>query len=249
MRTAVVHDYLAQSGGAERVAAALHELFPDAPLYASVYDSKASRPYFAEIDVRTSFLQRSPLSSRRLHKLALPFYPAAFESFDFQGYDLVLSSSSSFAKGVITPPEACHVCYCHTPARFAWRQHEYLSQSRRGRLFSLLMQGMLRRLRSWDLESSQRPGFFIANSENVARRNRKYYRREAAAVIPPPSRPGGTPRPPRTRSAATSWWSRAWSATSAWTWPGYSAGPGRRSGSWGGCPTPRWRRSTPAAAR
>lgn len=103
-----------------------------------------------------------------------------------QEYDLVLSSSSSFAKGVITPPETCHVCYCHTPSRFAWRQHEYLSQSRRARLLSPLLLGMLGRLRSWDYESAQRPDYFIANSHNVARRIRKYYRRETAAVIPPP---------------------------------------------------------------
>ena len=186
MKVAIVHDYLAQAGGAERVAATLHGLFPESPLYTSVYDAKATLPYFRDIPVRTSFLQRWPLSSQRMHKFALPLYPTAFEHFDFHGYDLVLSSSSSFAKGVITPPETCHVCYCHTPARFAWRQHEYLSQSRRGRLMSLLLRGMLGQLRSWDVESSQRPDYYIANSYNVAQRIRKYYRRDVAAVIPPP---------------------------------------------------------------
>ena len=186
MKTAIVHDYLAQAGGAERVAAALHALFPDAPLFTSVYDEKATLAYFRDIPVRTSFLQRWPLSSQRLHKLALPLYPAAFEHFDFHGYDLVVSSSSSFAKGVITPPETCHVCYCHTPARFAWRQREYLSQSRRGRLMSLLLRGVLGRLRAWDADSASRPDYYIANSYNVARRIRKFYRRDVAAVIPPP---------------------------------------------------------------
>ena len=186
MKVAIVHDYLAQAGGAERVAATLHSLFPQSPLYTSVYDAKATLPYFRGIDVRTSFLQRWPLSSQRMHKFALPLYPTAFEHFDFHGYDLVLSSSSSFAKGVITPPETCHVCYCHTPARFAWRQHEYLSQSRRGRIVSLLLRGMLGQLRSWDIESAQRPDYYIANSYNVAQRIRKYYRRDVAAVIPPP---------------------------------------------------------------
>ena len=185
-KTAIVHDYLTQSGGAERVASALHALFPSAPLYTSVYDAQATLPYFRGVDIRTSFLQRWPFSSNSVHKLALPFYPAAFEEFDFQDYDLVLSSSSSFAKGVITPPATCHVCYCHTPSRFAWRQQEYLSQSRRGRALYPLLRGMLSRLRSWDVESSQRPDYFIANSINVARRIRKYYRREVAAVIPPP---------------------------------------------------------------
>lgn len=186
MKVAIVHDYLAQAGGAERVAATLHSLFPNAPLYTSVYDAKATLPYFRDITVRTSFLQRWPLSSQRMHKFALPLYPTAFEHFDFHGYGLVLSSSSSFAKGVITPPETCHVCYCHTPARFAWRQHEYLSQSSRGRVMSLLLRGMLGRLRSWDVESAQRPDYYIANSYNVAQRIRKFYRRDVAAVIPPP---------------------------------------------------------------
>ncbi len=186
MKVAIVHDYLTQAGGAERVAATLHGLFPESLLYTSVYDPKATLAYFDDVDVATSFLQRWPLSSQRMHKFALPLYPTAFEHFDLNGYDLVVSSSSSFAKGVITPPQTCHVCYCHTPARFAWRQHEYLSQSRRGRLVSLLLRNMLGRLRSWDIESAQRPDYYVANSYNVAQRIRKYYRRDVAAVIPPP---------------------------------------------------------------
>ncbi len=185
-KVAIVHDYLTQAGGAERVAATLHSLFPAALLYTSVYDPKATLAYFDNVTVATSFLQRWPLSSQRMHKFALPLYPTAFEHFDLSSYDLVVSSSSSFAKGVITPPHTCHVCYCHTPARFAWRQHEYLSQSRRGRVMSLLLRNMLGRLRSWDVESAQRPDYYVANSYNVAQRIRKYYRRDVAAVIPPP---------------------------------------------------------------
>ncbi len=186
MKVAIVHDYLTQAGGAERVAATLHQLFPASLLYTSVYDPKATLAYFDNVTVATSFLQRWPLSSQRMHKFALPLYPTAFEHFDLSSYDLVISSSSSFAKGVITPPQTCHVCYCHTPARFAWRQHEYLSQSRRGRVMSLLLRNMLGRLRSWDVESAQRPDYYVANSYNVAQRIRKYYRRDVAAVIPPP---------------------------------------------------------------
>lgn len=186
VRTALVHDYLAQSGGAERVAAALHDLFPGAPLYTSVYDQKATLPCFAGRDIRTSFLQSWPVATRRLHKLALAYYPTAFEQFDFGGYDLVLSSSSAFAKGVITGPDTCHVCYCHTPARFAWRPHDYLRQSRRIRLMAPILRGVLRNLRTWDIASAQRVDYFIANSHNVARRIRKHYRREVGAVIYPP---------------------------------------------------------------
>lgn len=186
MRVAIVHDYLTQAGGAERVAATLHSLFPQSLLYTSVHDPKATLDYFDTVPVATSFLQRWPLSSQRMHKFALPLYPTAFEHFDLNSYDLVISSSSSFAKGVITPPQTCHVCYCHTPARFAWRQHEYLSQSRRGRVVSFLLRNILGRLRSWDAESAQRPDYYVANSYNVAGRIRKYYRRDVAAVIPPP---------------------------------------------------------------
>jgi len=185
-QTALVHDYLAQSGGAERVIAALHALFPTAPLYTSVYDPRATLPCFAQMDVRTSFLQRSVLASRRFHKLALGLYPTAFEQFDLSGFALVISSSSSFAKGVITGPETCHICYCHTPARFAWRQHEYLQQSRLTRLLAPWMRGMITDLRQWDTDSAQRADYMIANSHNVAGRIRKYYRREADAVIYPP---------------------------------------------------------------
>ena len=197
MKVALVHDYLAQAGGAERVAAALHILYPGAPLFTSVYDPKATLAAFAAVDVRTSYLQRWPFSSRRFHKLALPYYPAAFERFDFTGYDLVLSSSSSFAKGVVTPPETCHVCYCHTPSRFVWRQHEYLRRDRSARVLTALTGSLLSSLRSWDVESAQRVDYFVANSYNVARRIRKFYRRDVAAVIPPPVETGSfTPVPP-----------------------------------------------------
>lgn len=185
MKTALVHDDLVQSGGAERVAAVFHALYPDAPLFTAIYDPRTTLPAFADADIRTSFLQRSPIASRRLHKLALPYFPAAFEEFNFTGYDLVLSSSSRFAKGVITGPETCHICYCHTPARFVWRPHDYLKQSRSARLLAPLMRGMMSKLRAWDLESAQRVDYFVANSYNVARRIRKYYRRDAIVIYPP----------------------------------------------------------------
>ncbi len=185
MKTALVHDDLMQAGGAERVAALLHGLFPQAPFYTSVYDPKATLPYFGGVDVRTSFLQKTPFALRRLHKLALPWYPQAFESFDLGGYDLVLSSASRFAKGVLTAPETCHVCYCHTPPRFAWRPQDYLARSRAARLSAPMMRRLLCDLRAWDLASAHRVDQFVANSQYVARRIRKFYRREAT-VIPPP---------------------------------------------------------------
>lgn len=186
MKTALVHDDLIQRGGAERVVVSLHDLFPDAPLYTSVYDKRTTLAEFARMDVRTSFLQQWLGGSGLMHKMALPYFPLAFDQFDFSNYDLVLSSCSRFAKGVITPPSACHVCYCHTPSRFAWRTNEYLDQSRSGRMLGPMMRGTLNRLRTLDIMSAQRVDYFIANSENTARRIRKYYRREVAAIVPPP---------------------------------------------------------------
>ena len=186
MKTALVHDDLVQSGGAERVVAALHDIFPEAPLYTSVYDPRTAPSCFKAMDVRTSFLQRWLGGSGRMHKLALPYFPRAFEQFDFSDYDLVVSSCSRFAKGILTPPATCHVCYCHTPSRFAWRPHEYLAQSQSGRVLGPLMRGTLSRLRALDVMSAQRVDYFVANSQTTAHRIRKFYRREVAAVVPPP---------------------------------------------------------------
>lgn len=186
MKTALVHDDLVQAGGAERVVVALHRMFPQAPIYTSLYDRKTTLAYFERADVRTSYLQKTPLAGRRLHKLALPLFPSAFEQFDLSGYDLVLSNTTRFAKGIITPPETCHVCYCHTPPRFAWRPQDYLAQSRSARLLAPLMRGLMTDLRAWDVASAQRVDYFVAGSHNAARRIRKFYRRESTAVIYPP---------------------------------------------------------------
>lgn len=186
-RVAIVHDYLAQAGGAERVVASLHDMLPKAPIYTSVYDPSGTFDCFRDMDIRTSYLQRWPFSSRRLHKLALFLYAAAFESFDFSSYDLVISSSSSFAKGIITNPETCHVCYCHTPTRFAWHQQAYSGGgSLMKKAISLMMSQLMGPLRAWDIDGAQRADYVVANSYNVARRIRKYYRRDVDAVIHPP---------------------------------------------------------------
>ena len=184
MRVAIVHDYLAQAGGAERVVMAMHNVFPDAPIYTSVYDPEGTFPEFRAMDVRTSFLQRLA-GGAKTHKFALPLYPNAFEHFDMTGYDLVLSSSSGFAKGVITGPETCHICYCHTPARFAWRYHEYVSQGEFNSIVRRILPFVMRGLREWDINSSRRVDFFLANSYNVAGRIRKHYRRASDVLYPP----------------------------------------------------------------
>lgn len=183
MKIAIVHDYLMQMGGAERVVLALHALYPHAPLYTSVYDPALVRAYFPRAEIRASFLQR--VVGPRTYKFALTFYPAAFESFDLRGFDVVLSSSSSFAKGVITPPETCHVSYCHTPARFAWRHHEYIGEKNLSLPSRFVIRSALKKLRMWDLMASYRVDFFLANSANVARRIQTYYRRDSAVIEPP----------------------------------------------------------------
>ena len=197
-KVALVHDDLVQAGGAERVVVALHDIFPQAPVYTSLYVPKATFDAFRDMDVRTSYLQKTPFASRRLHKLALPLFPSAFEGFDLSGFDLVLSNTTRFAKGVITPPETCHVCYCHTPPRFAWRPQDYLAQDATARTLAPLMRGMMKDLRIWDLAASQRVDYFVAGSQNAARRIRKYYRRDSAAVIYPARRDSPIrPRRPR----------------------------------------------------
>jgi glycosyltransferase involved in cell wall biosynthesis len=184
MKVALVHDYLNQMGGAERVVLALHDIFPNAPIYTSIYDPQRVDPAFQKIDIRTSFMQKFPLVTR-YHQPYLPFYPFAMESLDVRGYDLVLSSSSAFGKGVITKPETMHICYCHTPMRWCWNYDEYVEREQLGKIARLMLPFLITGLRTWDQTSSMRVDYFIANSPIVAERIHKYYRREAV-IIPPP---------------------------------------------------------------
>ena len=184
MKVALVHDYLNQMGGAERVVLALHEIFPDAPLYTSIYDPKRVDAAFQKMDIRTTFMQKLPLVKKH-HQPFLPLYPFAMESLDLRGYDLVLSSSSAFGKGVITRPETMHICYCHTPMRWCWNYDEYVERERLGRISRSILPFLITGLRVWDQMSATRVDHFIANSPVVADRIQKYYRRDAV-VIPPP---------------------------------------------------------------
>ena len=184
MKVALVHDYLNQMGGAERVVLALHELFPDAPLYTSIYDPQRVDVAFRSIDIRTSFMQKLPFVKKH-HQPFLPLYPYAMERLDLRGFDLVLSSSSAFGKGVITRPGTMHICYCHTPMRWCWNYDEYVEREHLGKLARAVLPFFITNLRVWDQTTSMRVDHFIANSPVVAERIQKYYRREAV-VIPPP---------------------------------------------------------------
>jgi glycosyltransferase involved in cell wall biosynthesis len=184
MKVAIAHDYLNQMGGAERVVLAFHEIFPDAPIYTSIYDPGRVDAAFQQMNIRTSFMQKLPLVKKH-HQPFLPLYPFAMERLDLRGYDLVLSSSSAFGKGVITRPETMHICYCHTPMRWCWNYNEYVEREQLGRISRSILPFLITGLRIWDQASAMRVDHFIANSPIVAERIKKYYRREAV-VIPPP---------------------------------------------------------------
>ncbi len=183
MKVAIVHDYLNQWGGAERVVQALCELFPGAPIYTSICDPEIGKR-FPGHEIHTSFMQKLP-GVLKHHQPYLPFYPLAFESFDFKEYDLVISSSSAWAKGIITKKETLHICYCHNPMRFAWATEEYTRRERLGRASMLVLPFILSYVRLWDVTSAARPNFYIANSQTVAQRISRYWGREAKIISPP----------------------------------------------------------------
>lgn len=196
MKVALVHDYLNQMGGAERVVMAFHEIFPDAPIYTSIYDPKRVDPAFQQMDIRTTFMQKLPMVTKH-HQPYLPFYPFAMESIDLRGYDLILSSSSAFGKGVITKPGTMHICYCHTPMRWCWNYDEYVEREQLGSVARGVLPLVISGLRLWDQTSAMRVDHFIANSPVVAERIQKYYRRDAV-VIPPPVEASRFPFDPTT---------------------------------------------------
>jgi glycosyltransferase involved in cell wall biosynthesis len=164
---------------------AFHDMFPHAPIYTLVDDGRVSDLFFRRAEIKTSFLQRTPFG-RRLYKWLLPLHPTAVESFDLSSYDVVLSDSSTFAKGVITRPETIHLCYCHTPTRFLWHDtHNYTEDVHQGRLVKKVLPAILSQLRVWDQVAAQRVDKFIANSHETARRIKKYYHRSSTVIYPP----------------------------------------------------------------
>lgn len=183
-RIALVHDYFVQMGGAERVAEAMHESFPSAPMYTTVALPHSLPQRLRMADIRTSPLQHLPSIERRFRHYFM-LYPFAVENFDLSAYDLIFSSSSGYAKGVRRRRNAIHVCYCHTPMRWVWRYDDYVARERLGSVARGLLPLMLWPLKKWDLRASKQPNYYIANSRLVADRIKKIYGREAH-VIPPP---------------------------------------------------------------
>lgn len=184
MKIAIVHDYLNQMGGAEKVVEVFHDMFPAAPIFTSVYVPDNVSKKLQGADVRTSFMQKLPLV-RKFSRQYLAIYPYAFEFFDFSDYDVVLSSSSAFAKGIITGPDTCHICYCHTPMRFAWQYYSYIERERLNNFIRAILPYVVHRVRRWDEITVNRVDHYVSNSHEVERRIRKYYRRNSTVICPP----------------------------------------------------------------
>lgn len=181
-RVALVHDWLTGLRGGEKVLAAIADLFPEAPIYTLLHVPGSVAPIESRT-IHTSFLQRIP-GIRRHYRRFLPLFPSAIEDFDLSSYDLVISTSHCVAKGIIPAPHAKHLCYCHTPMRYAWDQEHVYFPKRRG-LGPRLRNLFLTALRAWDVASVPRVDQFLANSHFVARRIERYYGRRAQ-VLPPP---------------------------------------------------------------
>jgi len=185
MKIALVHDYLVQYGGAERVLECFTELYPYAPIYTLVYSKELMHGFFSDKDIRTSFIQRFPFAKER-HRIFPEFMPMAIEQFDFSKYDVVLSDSSSYAKGIITGPETLHVCYMHTPMRYAWDDcQKYTSDFSFPKFIKKLIPFIMNYIRIWDRISVDRVDRLIANSNFVSKRIKKYYKRDCIVIHPP----------------------------------------------------------------
>jgi glycosyltransferase involved in cell wall biosynthesis len=187
MRVALVHDWFTVYAGAERVVEQILRVLPQADVYALVdFLKEEERGFLQGKRAQVSFIQRLPKAQQR-YRTYLPLMPLAIEQFDLRGYDLVISSSHAVAKGVITGPDQLHICYCHSPIRYAWDlQHQYLKESglERG-MKSWIARALLHYLRLWDSRTANGVDVFIANSRYIARRILKVYRREAEVIYPP----------------------------------------------------------------
>ena len=186
MRVAIVHDYLTHFGGAERVLGAMMDVFPEAPVFTVVFDNERVGKWIDESRIKTSPLQFMP-GARRSHRyFSLGMMPLAVEQFDLRGFDVILSSSHSFSKGVIVPPGALHICYCFTPTRYAWdNSHKYVREFRTGALFARFVPAALSYIRLWDYYAAQRVDVYLTLSQYVAGRIKKYYGKDSRVVAPP----------------------------------------------------------------
>jgi glycosyltransferase involved in cell wall biosynthesis len=182
---AIVHDWLTGMRGGEKVLEVLCELYPGADLFTLLHNPGTVSPAIERMSIRTSFVDSLPFKETGYRRY-LPLFPRAIESFDFSPYDLILSTSHCVAKGAVPPAGALHICYCHTPMRYVWEMYDdYFGKGRAGVLTRAAMKFFAPRLRRWDVRSSDRVHFYVANSQNVARRIHRHYGRAADVIHPP----------------------------------------------------------------
>ncbi len=188
MKVALIHDHLAQDGGAEKVLRTLIEIFPEAPVYTLLCEKNNTNKHYQcyqNTTIHTSVIQRLPGGVKH-YQWYMPFMPMAVEFFDLTEYDLIISDTSSFAKGVITPSESLHICYCHTPTRYLWSDtHKYIKELKYNKFFKKIISLILNYIRIWDRVAADRVDEYIANSRTVQTRIRKYYKSESTLIYPP----------------------------------------------------------------
>ncbi len=184
MRTALVHDWLNQIGGAEDVLDVLVGAFPGAPVFTSIYAPDLMPAHYRHWPIRVSFMDRLP-GVHRHHQPYLPLYPFAFERFDLTGFDLILSNKSGFCHGVRKPAGATHVCYCLTPTRYVWSFDDYAGREGLGAAARLALRPLLAWLKRWDRAAADGVDHFIAISTEVQRRIRQFYARDSTLIYPP----------------------------------------------------------------
>lgn len=183
VKIAIVCDWLTNMGGAEKVILALHKLFPDAPIYTSLYNPQKVRG-FENATVIPSFLQKFPFAKNK-HQMFLSFMPYAFESMDLRDFDIVISSSHSCAKGIITKPQTLHICYCHSPMRYAWDDGQrYIDEYQTNFFTKKIAHFLMHKIRMWDRLSADRVDKFVANSSFIGKRILKYYHRDSEVIHP-----------------------------------------------------------------
>ncbi len=182
-KIALVFDWMTNPGGAEKVNYTLHQMFPNAPIFTSVFNKEKLKE-FKKANIQTSFIQNLPFSKDK-HQIYLGLMPYAYENFDLSDFDIVISSSHACAKGVITKPETLHICYCHTPMRYAWDNwHKYFDEYKMNRIFKGIAKKRIHKIRIWDRISADRVDHFIANSTTTQRRISKYYNRSSVIIHP-----------------------------------------------------------------
>ncbi len=183
LRVAIVHYWLLHMRGGEKVVEAMCELFPQADIYTHVYVPDQLSDTIRRHRIRTTFIQKLPWA-RKLYQKYLPLMPLALEELDLTEYDVVISSESGPAKGVITRPDALHVCYCHSPMRYLWDQYNIYKRGA-GLITRIMMPWLCHKLRIWDVTTASRVDYFVANSNSIGRRIKKFYNRDAVVIHPP----------------------------------------------------------------